>query len=145
MVLSEEDEEAHPRQGRPGLARIDIVGDNPKAHDQDPIFSRIEHLRFAQQSIAQVSRATLDNGGLDDYLKHPEEGPVDISDPDTRLSLDVFLSCTNASAKQTYVDVRNAILRRFPDSNILSYHKVKGLVAKITVRSFIDLCSNHTQ
>ncbi|KAF8152444.1 hypothetical protein B0H34DRAFT_800875 [Crassisporium funariophilum] len=126
----------------------DIVGNDPEAHAQeDPVFSRIEHLHFAQEFIAEVSHATLNNGGLDDvvidYLRHPEEGPVDISDPDMRFLLAIFLSCRNTS-EQTYIDFRDATLMCYPNSNILLYHKVKDLVAKITgVRSFNDdMCIN---
>ena len=139
---SEEDEQVNPGEpelGRPEIIRTPepgILGDDPKAHEQENlVFSQIEHLRFAQQFIDEVSCATLDNGGLNEliahYLRYPEEGPVDISDPDTWLLLDVFLSCKNAS-EQTYADVRDAILTHFPDTDIQSYHKVKNLVAKIT-------------
>jgi len=39
----------------------DIEGNAPVLNP-----SRIEHLHFAQEFINEVSRATLDNGGLDD-------------------------------------------------------------------------------
>ena len=49
--------------------------------------SWIEHVKLAQQFIDEISAATLDNGKLDEdmifHLRNPEEGPVDISDPDT--------------------------------------------------------------
>ena len=48
--------------------------------------SRIEHVKLAQQFIDEISAATFDNGNLDpdviERLRNPEEGPVDISDPD---------------------------------------------------------------
>ena len=148
---SDEDEQNNPA---PGDERIrtpepDIGGNAPEAAEQGHILnpSRIEHLRFAQEFIHEVSRATLDNGGLDDltidYLRYPDEAPVDISDPDTRLSINVFLDCKNAS-EQTYTDVRDSILMRFPDTGILSYHDVKNLVAKITgvCAVYDDMCIN---
>jgi len=98
---SDEDEQNNPGDvpGDEGMEtpEPDIEGNAPQVEDPghhvlNP--SRIEHLRFAQEFIHQVSHATLDNGRLDDltidYLRYPEEGPVDISDPDTRLSLDIF-------------------------------------------------------
>ena len=95
--------------------------------------SRIEHLRFAQEFSHEVSRATLNNGRLDnltiDNLRYPDETPVGISDPDTCLSLNIFLSCKNAS-EQIYTDIRDSILMRYPCSGILSYHDIKNLVAK---------------
>ena len=85
--------------------------EEPGHHVLNP--SCIKHLHFAQEFIHQVSHATLDNGRLNDltidYLRYPEEGPVDISDPDTCLSLDIFLSCNNAS-EQTYTDIQQATL-----------------------------------
>ena len=63
--------------------------------------SRIEHVKLAQQFIDEISAATFDNGNLDadviERLRNPEEGPVDISDPDIRLSLDLFMACENSS------------------------------------------------
>ena len=148
-------------QNNPGLGEVpggegmeapepDIEGNAPQVEEPghqvlNP--SRIEHLRFAQEFIHQVSHATLDNGRLDDltidYLRYPEEGPVNISDPDTRLSLDIFLSCNNAS-EQTYTDIRHAILTCLPDACILSYYDVKNLVAKITgvCAVYDDMCIN---
>jgi hypothetical protein len=67
--------------------------------------SRIEHVKVAQQFIDEISAATFDNGKLDadviERLRRPEEGPVDISDPDVRLALDLFMACENSS-QQTY-------------------------------------------
>ena len=142
----DEDEQDNPR-GVPEHQRIDTP--EPDIEGNAPVLnpSRIEHLRFAQEFIHEVSRATLDNGKLDDStidnLRYPDEAPIDISDPDTRLSLDIFLSCKNAS-EQTYTDVRDSILMRYPDSGILSYHNVKNLVAKITgvCAIYDDMCIN---
>lgn len=68
---------------------------------------------------------------------------TDISDPDTLLSLDLFLAVTNAS-EETYKSCRNAILRRYPDSEVLSYHSVRKLVAEISgvVAIYDDMCIN---
>lgn len=109
--------------------------------------SRIEHVKVAQQFIEEISAATFDNGKLDDdviqRLRMPVEGPADISDPDIRLSLDLFMACENSS-QQTYTAARQSILRRFPDSEILSYHLVKKLVAEISgvVSIRDDMCIN---
>lgn len=142
----DEDEQDNPR-GVPEHQRIDTP--EPDIEGNTPVLnpSRIEHLRFAQEFIHEVSHTTLDNGKLDDLtidnLRYPDEAPIDISDPDTRLSLDIFLSCKNAS-EQTYTDVRDSILMRYPDSGILSYHDVKNLVAKITgvCAIYDDMCIN---
>ncbi|KAF8154160.1 hypothetical protein B0H34DRAFT_861033 [Crassisporium funariophilum] len=109
--------------------------------------SRIESIRIAQAFVEQVKEATLDNGGLDKKtihrLRNPQRGPVDISEPDTRLSIDLYISCNNASEK-TYEDARKSILRRYPDSELLSYHSVKNLTASLSgvVSILDDMCIN---
>lgn len=109
--------------------------------------SRIEHVRTAQEFIAEISRATYRNSKLDEFtidrLENPLEDLVDISDPDIRLSLDLFISCGNAS-EETYNSVRRSILTRFPDTNVLSYYLVKKCVADITGVCAIsdDMCIN---
>ena len=46
----------------------------------------IEHVKVAQKFIDEISAATFNNGKLDanviKCLRRPEEGPMDISDPD---------------------------------------------------------------
>jgi hypothetical protein len=119
--------------------------------DEFPVLakSHIEHVKLAQQFIDEISTATLDNGKLDDdvilHLRNPEEGPVDISDPNIRLALDLFMSCENAS-QQTYTSVRQSFLRRFPEIKLLSYYLVNRdkLVANISgvVSIRDDMCIN---
>jgi hypothetical protein len=109
--------------------------------------SRIENVQLALQYIEEIRAATLDNGGLDEAiigrLRNPQQGPVDISDPDVRLSLDLFLALGNAS-EETYKACREAILRRYPDSCLLSLHSVKNLVTDITGVILVpdDMCIN---
>ena len=109
--------------------------------------SHIENIKFTQEFIEDISTATFENGCLDDdvihHLRNPCNEPTIISDPDIRLSLDLFLAVTNAS-EETYHASRNAILLRYPDSGILSYHAVKQLVAQKTgiVAVYDDMCIN---
>ncbi|KAF9495305.1 hypothetical protein BDN71DRAFT_1482744 [Pleurotus eryngii] len=97
---------------------------------------------ITQKFVNEIRSATLDNGNLNEdtiaRLCHPIEGPVDISNPNTRLSLDIFLAVTNAS-EQTYDAVQAAVTLHYPDTKILSYHLVKKLVADISgVMSVVD-------
>jgi hypothetical protein len=109
--------------------------------------SRIENIKFTQEFIEEISTATFENGCLDDdvihRLRNPSDEPTSISDPDIRLSLDLFLAVTNAS-EETYHACRNAILHRYPNSSVLSYHAVKRLVAETTgvVAIYDDMCIN---
>lgn len=115
--------------------------------DSPTVVSRIENIKITQEFIKEIQAATLENGNLDDdvihRLRNPPQEPTSISDPDTHLSLDLFLAVTNAS-EETYHASRNAILRRYPDSGVLSYHAVKKLVAEITgiVAVYDDMCIN---
>ena len=67
--------------------------------------SSIGSIKIAQSFIKEIQAASLDNGGLDDdileRLRNPPKEPTDISDPDTRLSLDLYLAVTNSS-EDTY-------------------------------------------
>ncbi|KAH8981054.1 hypothetical protein EDB86DRAFT_2813223, partial [Lactarius hatsudake] len=107
--------------------------------------SRIDSIKVSQDFIKEIRAATLDNGNLDgdliDRLCNPCERPADISDPDIRLSLDLFLAVTNAS-EDIYKSCRDAILRRYPESSVLSYHCVKKLVTEISgvVAVYDDMC-----
>ncbi|KAF8172911.1 hypothetical protein BJ912DRAFT_831986, partial [Pholiota molesta] len=109
--------------------------------------SRIEHVRVTQEFIDLIQNATLENGKLDEAathrLRNPEETVIDVSDPDTRFSLDLYMSCTNTS-EETYNSIRQSILRRFPDVAILSHHLVKKLVSDISgvVSVNDDMCIN---
>jgi len=131
------------------LAAINLhEQDGPPEELEDVVVnSRIEHIKIAQQFIKEISEATLDNGKLDaeviERLRNPQEEPIDISDPNIRLSLDLFMACENASQK-TYSDVQESILRRFPGLNVLTYGSVKNLVANISgvVSVSDDMCIN---
>ena len=113
----------------------------------DEVISRIETVSFAQQLIQELKRATLDNDKLDSdtvyRLRHPITEPIDISDPDVRLSLDLFMACSNAS-EATYAAVRDAIIRRFPGLDVLSHYRMKKMVSKISgvVSVLDDMCIN---
>ncbi|KNZ72397.1 hypothetical protein J132_03489, partial [Termitomyces sp. J132] len=79
----------------------------------------------------------LDSETLD-HLQNPIEGTLDIIDSDERLSLELF-TATNSS-EATYNQCHSAIL----DSGILTFYKVKQLVANISgiVPVMDDMCIN---
>lgn len=90
-----------------GTNRVPSPTEEDDGHDHD--MSHIEHVHNAQEFIAEISQVTYHNSKLDKStifrLKNPLENLVDISDPDVRLSLDLFISCGNAS-EETYNGVR---------------------------------------
>ncbi len=112
-----------------------------------PSVSHIEHVKLAQEFIQEINQATLDNGKLDAdatyRLRHPSEDTIDLSDPDLRFSLDLYMSCINAS-EATYNGVRDAIKRRFPDLELLSHYQANKTISEITgvVSVEDDMCVN---
>ncbi|KJA14867.1 hypothetical protein HYPSUDRAFT_149831 [Hypholoma sublateritium FD-334 SS-4] len=153
-----QDEERNAAEAAAARARLQLDQSptpSDREEDQDDLnqdfapreFSRVDHVRFAQEFIQEISEATYYNGKLDKTtianLENPLEGPTDIEDPDTRLSLNLFISCGNAS-EQTYNSVRQDILACFPGTGVLSYHMVKKFVAEITGVYSIsdDMCIN---
>ncbi|KAL0061711.1 hypothetical protein AAF712_011428 [Marasmius tenuissimus] len=71
--------------------------------------SRIDHIRVAQQYIELILAATINNDKLNksvkERLRNPPQVLADIDDPDTRLSLDIFMATTHAS-NDTYQAIR---------------------------------------
>ncbi|EIM79785.1 uncharacterized protein STEHIDRAFT_34378, partial [Stereum hirsutum FP-91666 SS1] len=97
--------------------------------------SVIEDFRIGQEFVRGVQLATLDNGGLDletvDRLRNPLRTPLNITDPDFRLSLDIFLATRNASQK-TYHDIHQAMQRHNPESAVPSHAQMKRRVAELS-------------
>ena len=124
-----------------------VANQQPDNSSQD--HSCIEHVRITQQFIEEIKNVTLDNIKIDKEtlhrLRNPEHGPINVSDPDTRLSLDLFMSCENSS-QRTYSNIRNSFIHRFPElsDTLLSYDAVKKLVKKVTgvVSVSDDMCIN---
>ncbi|KIM36857.1 hypothetical protein M413DRAFT_31260 [Hebeloma cylindrosporum] len=113
-------------------------------------FSRIEDIKIAQQFIAALKSASLDNGDLDDKelenLLNPESAPVDIDSESERellLCLRIFLAQINSS-QETYTGTLEAIRIAYPEDELLSYDQIKWRIACITgVYAIIkDMCPN---
>jgi hypothetical protein len=93
--------------------------------------SLLKNIRIAQDFIDEIKRATLENGKTEslviERLRTPEEENIDISAPDIKLSLSLFLAMEHAS-EAVYNAVRDAIHVHSPEIEILSLHSVKKLV-----------------
>src|SRR5713101_7195460 len=72
------------------------TGSNEELGNTTTDLSPIENLKFTQEFIEGIHTATFENGGLGDNviygLRNPCNKPTDISDPDVRPSLDLFLA-----------------------------------------------------
>ncbi|KAJ7259045.1 hypothetical protein C8J57DRAFT_1515746 [Mycena rebaudengoi] len=121
--------------------------DPGRDHLGAPFVSPIDDIRIANKFIECLKNASLDNDeeklppDMLYQLRNPHETPLTLDNPDHRLSLDIFLSVSNAS-EETYNTVRLAILRHHPDDEILTYHLVKKLVTDLSGVSSIahDMC-----
>jgi len=121
LDLNEQDQQAAAAQENmlqaQAAALRTLLSDNDEANPQQDneelptlVQSRIEHVNLAQKFIQEILAATLENGNLDpdviERLRNPKEGLVDISDPDIRLSLDLFMACEKSS-QSTYTTARD--------------------------------------
>jgi len=109
---------------------LDTGKDSDIPQDQ----SRVESLRITQSFVEETKNATLGNGRSDPAatkrLRHLDDEIVDLSDPDIRLSLDLYMSCVNEpEPKATYNSVCKATIRRFPQVEVLSYQRAKKIIA----------------
>jgi hypothetical protein len=129
---------------------IHLPGVPSNAPDQPPEFIPVmEDLLITNNFIQCLKEASLDNKyeklGTEilNQIRHPFETPLTLDNFDDRMSIDIYLSVTSAS-EATYNSVRDAVLRRYPDSGILTYYKVKQLVGQITgiVSVVHDMCIN---
>ncbi|KAL6301922.1 hypothetical protein BKA93DRAFT_861789 [Sparassis latifolia] len=107
----------------------------------------IEEIKIAEEFIRLLKQASLETSGLDantiHRLHHPIEAPLDIDNPDLLLSIEIFLSVTNAS-QATYTAVRGAIFHRYPENTILTFDQVKSKIAELSgvVPIIQDMCVN---
>ena len=115
----------HELQAEQGMNDLTTKNEDLLLHSPP---SRIEHIRISQAFINEIKKATLDNGKLDaaatERLRNPDTETIDLSDPDLRFSLELYISCINAS-EATYNSVREAILRQFPQTKTLSHYLAK--------------------
>lgn len=111
--------------------------------------AHLQDIKITMEFIQALEAASLDDehNRLDEEtvkrLRNPHTKPVDVSNPDLRLGLDLFLNSIK-SAQENYSATRSAILRRHPDDDIPSYDRMKRQVAEITgvVPIIHDMCVN---
>lgn len=108
----------------------------------DDIKTSMEFIRALEGASLDGPHSRLDSNTIE-RLRNPPMSPVDISDPDLRLGLDLFLATLNCSQK-AYTASRSAILRRHPDDEVPSYEQIKQRIAEISgVVPIVDhMCVN---
>jgi hypothetical protein len=111
--------------------------------------ARLKDIKIAMEFVRLLEVASLDSphSCLDEAttnrLRNPPRAPANISDPDLRLGLDLFLANINSSQK-AYSASRDAILRRHPDDEVPSYEQMRCRIAEISgVVPIVDhMCIN---
>ncbi|KAF8164219.1 hypothetical protein K438DRAFT_1984740 [Mycena galopus ATCC 62051] len=108
----------------------------------------LDNLKIDQAYIDLLKTATLDDSDQDKDALHRIRNPIQEvlhidNDPDLLLSIKNFLSLTNASDK-AYTEIRDNIMSRFPECQMLSHHLVKQKIIDLTgVVSIVnDMCVN---
>jgi hypothetical protein len=158
---SSEEEEEEEEEGLYNPMELDTApsvsgAGQPAEADWLSYISRLSHLaKLDSMKTAMAYIEALKTASLDDKwskldadnlyrLQNPPTTPVDINDnPSWHLGLDLYLSITNVS-QETYTSVRKAILRRYPNEGIPSYHQIKKYVAELSGVCSIedDMCIN---
>ena len=108
-----------------------------------------EEIKIAMDFIRALEAASLDDEGMRlepealERLRNPPQRPTDILSPDLRLALDLFIAVGNSS-QETYNAVRSAIVRRYPENELLSYAQIKTRIAELSGITPIihDMCIN---
>ncbi|KAK1216301.1 hypothetical protein PQX77_021077 [Marasmius sp. AFHP31] len=116
-----------------------------------PIESNIEEIRVTDQFIQMLQNATLDGPGCVEQLpsdlvariNNPPDEPLVLDDKDEQMSIKIFLAVSNAS-ENTYNRVWESVRKRYPDSGMLTFHKVKQLIADLSGVTPVkrDMCIN---
>lgn len=108
---------------------------------------KIDDIRITHEFIEALKGAKLDSEiePLDpDFLeciRNPPEYELCLDDPDVILSIEIFLATLNGS-KESYEGVCTAILKKHPECEMLSYHRVRKEITLLTgvVPIYRDMC-----
>ncbi len=150
-AFGSEDDEPDARTPVPGSD--DGINDDPTQSSSDSALEiGLDNLRECQDFIDFIKAASLGDGqcgmladDIESLMEPATERLFDenTTDPDFRLSLDCYLACSNAS-QDVYNKMRDAIKRRYPDSEILSYDQISRRVRNLSgvVPIIHDMCVN---
>lgn len=146
----EHEEVEEVQQSNTHLRNSDQLPSDEHLETDNPNFvPQIGDIAIATNFVNEMKNAKLDSDieplptNLVNQLQEPPEHILTIDDSDDRLSLDIYLAFTNAS-QESYNRVQDSVLRRYADSKILTYHRVKRLVETLSGVSPIrcDMCVN---
>lgn len=135
--------------------QIPCADNNPDDNKEEPdgdalnFVPVMEDFRVALEYIKFLKNASLDSEieptseDLRDQIRNPPQHVLTLDNPNHRLPLDIFLVIGNASEK-SYDSICTGIHMCYPESELLTYYKVKRLVAELSSVSPIehDMCIN---
>ncbi|KAK7015910.1 hypothetical protein VNI00_018996 [Paramarasmius palmivorus] len=148
----------HSSEGEDGPAHIDGDASSDNSSDGEgygedtPLPNEFtqEHLPEIFEMIEYIKNYDMDEEKKQwteeqwDNFLNPSQELLDLdSNPDLRLSIEIYLSLSHAS-EETYARVRQAVQKRYPDSKILSYDQVRRRLQTITgiIPLRFDKCIN---
>jgi hypothetical protein len=153
LPRSEHDEEPEPDNELETRSDTGSIADErarsplpPITGTEEPFFPVMEDISISLKFIESIKSASLGDyfdADAVEQICNPPERELDLEDPDDRHSIDVYLAVTTAS-EATYNAMCLATLHRYPDSGMLTYHRVKRLVADLSgvVPIIKDMCYN---
>ncbi|KAI8990710.1 hypothetical protein BD414DRAFT_413739, partial [Trametes punicea] len=107
----------------------------------------LDDMKDTLEFIRLLQNATLEESGLPSEgihrIRNPIDQPLRIQDPDVQLAIELYIAVSNAS-EETYNAIRDALMRRFPEMEVLSLYKVRKAVEEFTgvVGQKEDMCVN---
>jgi len=129
-----------------GPSIVPPIGDNrgPDGEQTDVFdveelaeLAQIDELKLSMDSTRGLEAASLDDEDMRidaevlEHLCNPPQEPACIDDPDLHLALDLYIAVGNSS-QETYNSVHQAILRRYPKNDIMSYDQIKRRVTHLS-------------
>ncbi|RXW18513.1 hypothetical protein EST38_g7354 [Candolleomyces aberdarensis] len=141
--------EGHAGSQQPADGAQNNLQDNLEDRENDPELreATLESLQSSLKFIQDIKNARITDSifpkDLQEAVLQPIEEIFDLDDPDIELSLNTYLAIANAS-EDVYRSVRTIILKRWPESKMLSFEQIRKKVQEFSrVTPIIsDMCVN---
>lgn len=105
----------------------------------------IADVKLSLEFIEALENASHEGTGMDvavlDRLRNPPTEPLDLSDPDLRFSIDIYIGLEQSS-QETYRWMKSAVERRYPSSSLLSFESCRQKTIELSGVSTLanDMC-----
>ena len=141
-------EEVNPQEDDdpvPGLeAQPDDLPGGPNDWNPDDLVPHLDALRNSSNFVDRLRMASLDNDAIPPDIRERLRSPptaLPAIDADLRMCIEIFLGTTNGS-QSTYETVCQAIRRRSPEIQTLSYEQMRRKLVDLTgvIPVMTDMC-----